>query len=255
MVLDRPGAPTTRRQGQRIVRTVDPILVFGPWSERYDLGPGHPLTPRRFGPGIDLIRAVTAATGMDAFTHCLESYVSNVFHPIAESIAYGGMELVVRNLPAVVKDGQNREARGYMMIAAMMGALAFQKDLGAAHSMAHPLSSISGLHHGLANAIVLPYVMEFNREMVADRFARVAALFEPKAVLLSAEEGSHLAIERVRGLNREIGIPSNLREAGVKESDLNALAEGAMHDGCHATNPRECTVEDFRSLFKKAYGG
>ncbi len=204
---------------------------------------------------LDLPPKLTAATGMDAFTHSLESYVSNVFHPIADSIAYGGMDLVIHNLASAVKDGQNREARGYMMIAAMMGALAFQKDLGAAHSMAHPLSSISGLHHGLANAIVLPYVMEFNRETVADRFARVAALFDPKAVLLSTEEASQLAIEKVSELNREIGIPATLKEAGVKESDLEALAEGSFHDGCHATNPRVCTLEDFKALFRKAYGG
>lgn len=204
---------------------------------------------------LDLPAKLTAATGMDAFTHNLESYVSNVFHPVAEAIAYGGMELVVNHLAAAVKDGHNGEARGYMMIAAMMGALAFQKDLGAAHSMAHPLSSICGMQHGLANAVVLPYVMEFNRDAAAGKFARVAALFDPKAVLLSTEEASQLAIQKVRELNLEIGIPATLKEAGVKESDLEALAEGAFQDGCHATNPRPCTLEDFKALFKKAYGG
>jgi alcohol dehydrogenase class IV len=204
---------------------------------------------------LDLPPRLTAATGMDAFTHCLESYVSNVFHPIADAIAYGGLELVIKNLPIATRDGQNREARGYMMIAAMMGALAFQKDLGAAHSMAHPLSSISGLHHGLANAIVLPTVMEFNRETVKDRFARVASLFDPKAVLLSAGEASRLAVQKVRDLNKELGIPASLKEAGVKETDLAALAEGAFQDGCHPTNPRPCTVGDFRELFQQAYAG
>lgn len=202
---------------------------------------------------LELPPKLTAATGMDALTHCLESYVSNVFHPVADSIALGGLELVIRHLPTAVKDGQNREARGYMMIAAMMGALAFQKDLGAAHSMAHPLSSISGLHHGLANAIVLPTVMEFNREVAKDRFARVATLFDPKAALIAAEEASHLAITKVRELNAEIGIPARLRDVGVKESDIEALAEGALHDGCHATNPRPCTLEDFQNLFREAY--
>jgi alcohol dehydrogenase class IV len=142
-----------------------------------------------------------------------------------------------------------------MMIAAMMGALAFQKDLGAAHSMAHPLSSVSRLHHGLANAIVLPYVMEFNREAAESRFARVAALFDPQAVLSPASEASCLAIQKVRAMNTQLGLPASLKEAGVKESDLEALAEGALHDGCHATNPRACTLEDFRALFKQAFAG
>ncbi len=204
---------------------------------------------------LDLPPKLTAATGMDAFTHCFESYVSNVFHPIADSIAFGGLDLVIRYLPTAYKDGQNREARGYMMIAAMMGALAFQKDLGAAHSMAHPLSSISGLHHGFANAVVLPYVMEFNRGSQVEKFARVAGLFDPKAVLLTCEEASHLVVEKVRKLNAALDIPSSLKAAGVREADLDALAEGAFKDGCHETNPRPCTLDDFKQLFRKAFNG
>jgi len=204
---------------------------------------------------VDLPPHLTAATGMDAFTHCLESLTSPEFHPICDAIAIGGLELTIKNLPVAHRDGKNLEARGYMMIAAMMGALAFQKDLGAAHSMAHPLSTISGLHHGLANAVVLPTVMEFNREAAQSHYARLASLFDKEAALKSEEEASRIAIEKVRELNRSLGLPANLREAGVQEADLDRLAGDAIADVCHQTNPRPCTVEDFRELFRKAYAG
>ncbi|NUP93904.1 MAG: iron-containing alcohol dehydrogenase, partial [Candidatus Omnitrophica bacterium] len=122
-------------------------------------------------------------------------------------------------------------------------------------SMAHPLSSISGLHHGFANAVVLPYVMEFNRGSQVEKFARVAGLFDPKAVLLTCEEASHLVVEKVRKLNAALDIPSSLKAAGVREADLDALAEGAFKDGCHETNPRPCTLDDFKQLFRKAFNG
>jgi len=202
---------------------------------------------------LDLPPHLTAATGMDAFTHCLESYVCPCFHPVADSIAIGGMELAIRNLPLAVEDGHNAEARGYMMIAAMMGALAFQKDLGAAHAMAHPLSSISGMHHGLANAVVLPYVMEFNLETVEERFAKVATLFDPKAMAMDQSRAARTAIDRVADLNRKIGIPKSLKAAGVKEEDLGPLAQAASEDVCRLTNPRACGIEDFQSLFEKAF--
>ncbi|MCA9411972.1 MAG: iron-containing alcohol dehydrogenase [Candidatus Omnitrophica bacterium] len=204
---------------------------------------------------VDLPPHLTAATGMDAFTHCLESLTSPEFHPVCDAIAVGGLELTIKNLPVAYRDGKNLEARGYMMIAAMMGALAFQKDLGAAHSMAHPLSTISGLHHGLANAIVLPTVMEFNREVAERHYAKLAHLFNKENVLKPDEEASRIAIERVRELNKDLGIPSSLKEAGVPESDLGPLAKQAIADPCHATNARPCTLEDFQKLFSQAYSG
>lgn len=204
---------------------------------------------------VDLPRGLTAATGMDAFTHCLESYVSPVFHPVADSIAIGGMESIVEHLPAAYEDGKNLEARGYMMIAAMMGALAFQKDLGAAHAMAHPLSTLCGVHHGLANAVVLPYVMEFNVETVETKYARVGRIFDPGLTGLPEGEAARSAIESVKDLNSRIGIASNLRELGVAEKDLAPLAEAASKDGCRLTNPRECGRVEFRELFQKAYSG
>jgi alcohol dehydrogenase class IV len=204
---------------------------------------------------LDLPPHLTAATGMDAFTHCIESYVSPVFHPVADSIAVGGMELVIENLPKVVEDGRDANARGYMMIAAMMGALAFQKDLGAAHAMAHPLSTISGVHHGLANAVVLPYVMDFNLKVAQEKYSKVAGLFDPQALLLESQEAARTAIQAVRDLNRRIGIPSNLKSVGVLDEDLALLAEAASKDSCRLTNPCECGLRDFQALFHKAFEG
>lgn len=204
---------------------------------------------------LDLPPGLTAATGMDAFTHCIESLVSPVFNPVADSIAIGGMELIVANLVTAVEDGKNLEARGYMMIAAMMGALAFQKDLGSAHAMAHPLSTISGVHHGLANAVVLPYVMEFNVEVVEERYARVGRVFDSGLVGSPDSEAARAAIGSVRDLNARLGIASNLQDLGVAEKDLEPLAQAASKDGCRLTNPRECGLEDFRGLFRRAYSG
>ena len=133
---------------------------------------------------VGLPPALTAATGMDAFTHCLESYTCPVFHPICDAIAIHGMELVIRYLERATRNGHDIEARGNMQVAATMGAIAFQKDLGAAHSLAHPLSTDFGLNHGLANALVLPAVMRFNIEPARSHYARLAGLFGVSAKLV-----------------------------------------------------------------------
>lgn len=248
--------PTTAGTGSEVGRAT--VIIMG------DSGRKAVLFDPRLMPSMAILDPdltlnlppfLTAATGMDAFTHCLESYVSKEFHPIADSMALGGLGLVILNLPRAYQDGQDREARGYMMIAASMGALAFQKDLGAAHSMAHPLSSISGLHHGLANAVVLPYVVEFNLGAAEERYARVAAIFDPKNALLPAAEAARKTVVAIRELNKVLGIPATLKEAGVSESALDALARDAEHDGCHLTNPRACTLEDFQKLFRCAFDG
>ncbi|MBI1924443.1 iron-containing alcohol dehydrogenase [Candidatus Poribacteria bacterium] len=113
---------------------------------------------------VGLPKGLTAATGMDALTHNLEAYLSTIYHPICDAIALEGVKRVARNLRRAVENGRDLEARGDMMIAALMGAIAFQKGLGVTHSLAHPLSTVAGLHHGLANAILLPYTMAFNRD-------------------------------------------------------------------------------------------
>ena len=202
---------------------------------------------------VGLPKALTAATGMDALTHNLESYLSTVYHPICDAIAFAGIKLVAQNLPRAVENGGDLEARGAMMMAAMMGAIAFQKELGVTHSLAHPLSTVVDLHHGLANAILLPYTMAFNREAATDQLKDIAAAFGVNIHALSPEEGAQAAINQVAQLCKDIGIPSHLREVNVKAEMIPHLARQAMADGCHLTNPRPCTEKDMTNLYQQAF--
>jgi alcohol dehydrogenase class IV len=189
---------------------------------------------------------LTAATGADALTHCIESFTSPVFHPLCDGIALEGIHLIATALLRAVKDGTDLEARGLMQIAAAMGGIAFQKDLGATHSLAHPLSSLCGLHHGLANALCLPFVMEFNA-------ARKPGVYRRVAIALGFSDPSDEdAIATVRGLFEEIGLEPSLRFHGVDESKLDALVDQAFADSCHATNPVPVTREDLRNLYLAA---
>jgi alcohol dehydrogenase class IV len=185
----------------------------------------------------------TAATGFDALTHCLEAYVSVGDHPMADAIALGGLGLVAANLARAVAHPSDIEARGAMMKAAMMGAVAFQKGLGACHSLAHPLSNICGLHHGLANALCLPAVVEFNGAVAEARLAEAARA-------LGAKPASRALSARLRELRREIGLPESLGAAGVKRDQLAALADGAIEDACHRLNPRPCSRADLAALYE-----
>ncbi len=194
----------------------------------------------------------TAATGMDAFVHCLEAYLSNGFHPLADAVAIDGITRVARSLPIAVTQGRELIARTDMMVAAMQGAMAFQKGLGACHALAHALTPISGVHHGLANAIVLPVVMEFNRPVCTARLARVAlAMGDTSNAREEVLAGN--AIERVRKLNAAIGIPARLRDAGVQEKDLVRISEKAFVDASHRGNPRPCTQDDLLAMLREAF--
>ena len=201
---------------------------------------------------VGLPKALTAATGMDALTHNLESYLSTVYHPICDGIALAGVKLVARHLHCAVDNGSDLEARGAMMMAAMMGAIAFQKELGVTHSLAHPLSTVAGLHHGLANAILLPYTMAFNKNAATDQLRDIAAAFGVNIYALSPEEGAQTAIDSVTQLCKDIGIPSRLREANVTAEMIPDLARQAIADQCHLTNPRPCTEEDMIDLYQQA---
>lgn len=202
---------------------------------------------------VGLPPAITAATGMDALTHCLEAYVAAGLHPLADALAYDGLVRVGRSLPVAYANGGDLSARGDVMIAAMEGAMAFQKGLGACHAIAHALTPIAGTHHGLSNAIVLPAVMEFNRDAARARFAKVAeALGEPTAG--QGEEAlAQRAIDRVRALNAKLGIPARLRDAGVKEADLPRIAKKAFEDASHQSNPRKCTEADLLAIARAAF--
>jgi alcohol dehydrogenase class IV len=189
---------------------------------------------------------LTAATGADALIHCIESFTSPEFHPPCDGIALEGIHLIGQALARAVKHGDDLEARGKMQIAAMMGAIAFQKDLGAIHSLAHPLSTFCGLHHGTANALCTPFVMKFNADRLPGVYRRVGI-----ALGLNNPDDS-ATIQHVSGLLVEIGLAPGLRAYGVKESQLDAMSDQAFEDSCHQTNPVPVTRNDLRSLYQLA---
>ena len=174
---------------------------------------------------------VTAATGMDALAHCLEAYCAPGFHPMAEGIAVEGIRLVKEWLPIAVADGANLEARANMLAAASMGATAFQKGLGAIHALSHPVGALYDTHHGLTNAVVMPYVLAFNRPAVEAKLGRLAAW-------LGLPEASFQAVQDwVLALREELKIPNTLRDIGVDDKQLERLAEMAAVDPTAGGNP------------------
>jgi alcohol dehydrogenase class IV len=193
---------------------------------------------------IDLPPAVTAATGMDALTHNIESYLSPAFHPLCDGIALEGVRIAARALPIAVKDARNLAARADMMMASMMGAIAFQKDLGAVHSCAHALGAVCDLHHGLANALMLEPVMRFNLDIAHAKFAELAHV-------VGAGDAEDFVPWLMR-LKREIGIAPSLSAVGVQRTQIPALVNIAEKDICHQTNPRPCTRDDFTRFFEQA---
>ena len=202
---------------------------------------------------VGLPSKLTASTGMDAMTHAIEALVCPVFHPMCDAIALEAIRMVWLYLPRAYANGADIEARGMMQVAAAMGAVAFQKDLGATHSLSHPLSSEFGIQHGLANAICLAVVMKYNKEVSAAQYARVAQCFGINTFNMSDIEAADMAIEAIQGLNKRIGIPKSLREVGIKEDQLEMLAKKAFEDPCHASNPRPCTEQDLLMLYKEAF--
>ncbi len=192
---------------------------------------------------------LTAATGLDALTHCIESYTSPVFHPPCDGIALEGIHLIVEALPRAYRDGADLDARGRMLVAAAMGAIAFQKDLGATHSLAHPLSSLLGLHHGTANALCLPAVMKFNARQKPGIYRRVGQACGLDVFSLADAQADQRTIDFVERFIVQLGLSPGLRAFGVTESHLDALVEQAFLDGCHQTNPVPVTAADLRSLY------
>jgi len=189
---------------------------------------------------------LTAATGFDALTHCLEAYVSKGDHPMADGIALEGLRLAACYLERATRDGGDLEARGGMMKAAMMGAVAFQKGLGACHSLAHPLSSEHGMHHGLANALGLPAVVELNGEVAGERLAEVAKIF-------GGAPSAKGCAEALRALRERLGLPAGLGAASIPRESLAKLADLAFQDACHQSNPRACSRDDLFALYEASF--
>jgi alcohol dehydrogenase class IV len=194
---------------------------------------------------LELPAPVTAATGMDALTHNVEAYLSPAYHPLCDGIALEGARIAARALPVAVERPRDLAARSDMMMASMMGAIAFQKDLGAVHSCAHALGTVADMHHGLANAMMIDHVMRFNAEACPAKMAELA-----RVCGAGASAGDFVAW--LGALKRRIGIPARLAEKGVTREHLPRLVEIAVQDTCHQTNPRPCTREDFERLFEHA---
>jgi alcohol dehydrogenase class IV len=206
---------------------------------------------------LGLPPAVTAATGMDALTHNVESYLSPAYHPLCDGIALEGARIAARALPTAVREGSNLAARGEMLMASMMGAIAFQKDLGAVHSCAHALSTVADLHHGLANGVMIDHVMGFNLPSAVAKMAELARVCGARGGDHGSDEARAASfIPWLRQLKATIGIPATLSAiAGgrpVTRADFPRLVEVAFADLCHQTNPRKCVKSDFEALFASA---
>ena len=194
---------------------------------------------------FDLPPFVTAATGMDALTHNMEAYLAKMPHPLCEGIALEGISLIHQSLEQAVNK-PDLESRSKMMIASLMGAVAFQKGLGVVHSLAHPLSSLLDTHHGLANAVNIPYGMQFNVAGFEHKFKRIARTLELK------EETGEAVVNYLFDLNTKIKIPHKLSEIGVKQEHIETLADLASADFAHPNNPKPVSREDFKQLYLRA---
>ena len=192
---------------------------------------------------VGMPKAITAGTGMDAFAHCLEAYCSPHFHPMSQGIAIEGMRLVKTYLPRACADGSDIEARANMLAAAAMGAVAFQKGLGAIHAISHPIGAVFGTHHGTTNAVVMVEVLKFNRAAIEQRI-------EELSNFLGISGGFDGFLTFVSELNASLGIPANLTELGVTDPDLDALTVSALADPSVGGNPVAMMAENTRALIE-----
>ena len=238
--------PTTSGTGSEVGRaavisdddTHVNILVFNPVLLAKAVFADPELT-------LDLPPAVTAATGMDALTHNVESYLSPAYHPLCDGIALEGARIAAHALETAVREPKNLAARSDMMMSSMMGAIAFQKDLGAVHSCAHALGTVVDMHHGLANGIMIDHVMRFNLDAAEAKMAELARV-------CGAGTRAGDFVTWLAALKARIGIPAKLAEKGVKAEHLPRLVEIAVADVCHQTNPKPCKAADFERIFRQA---
>jgi alcohol dehydrogenase class IV len=192
---------------------------------------------------------ITAATGMDALAHCLEAYCAPSYHPMAEGIAVEGMRLVKEWLPKAVADGSDIEARAHMLVAASMGATAFQRGLGAIHALSHPVSAFYDTHHGLTNAVVMPYVLDYNRAAIEDRLVRLAAW------LGLPDPSFQGVVDWVMGLRAEFQIPHTLADLGVDAARLDEMSVMAAQDPTAEGNPIPVGAAELKTMFTAAIEG
>ena len=191
---------------------------------------------------VGMPKIITVGTGMDAFAHCLEAYSSTLFHPMSQGIALEGMRLVKKYLARAVADGSDIEARGQMMAAAVMGATAFQKGLGAVHALSHPVGALYNTHHGLTNAVVIPPVLTMNRPVIEDRIAQAASY-------LGISGGFDGFYDYVLKLRADLGVPNRLRDLGVGTDRIDEMTAMALADPTAGGNPVKMTPDNTKSLF------
>ena len=197
---------------------------------------------------LNLPKSITAGTGMDALAHCIEAYSSPFYHPMAEGTALEGLRLVKENIQEVYHNGNNVEARSHMLVASMMGAAAFQKGLGAIHSVTHPVNSLYKTHHGTTNGTVMPFVLNYNRSTIEEKFTRLANFLDIK-------NGFEGIVDWIIELKKEMEIPETLKDMGVNEGDEIKLAPLAQEDPSTGANPLEMTVERFQELILNCITG
>ncbi|HWV03947.1 MULTISPECIES: iron-containing alcohol dehydrogenase [unclassified Ralstonia] len=245
--------PTTAGTGSEVARGAIIILEDGRklGFHSWHLLPKSAICDAELTLGLP--PALTAATGMDAIAHCIETFLAPAFNPPADGIALDGLERAWANIERATRDGADRDARLNMMSASMQGAMAFQKGLGCVHSLSHPLGGVkvngkTGLHHGTLNAVVLPAVLRFNETaetVVRDnRYARMRRVMNLPA-------GADLA-QAVHDLTARLGLPTGLRQMGVPEDALEHVVEGALLDHCHKSNPRIATADDYRRMLAES---
>jgi len=197
---------------------------------------------------LNLPKGITAGTGMDALAHCIEAFSSPFYHPMAEGTAVEGLRLVKENIQEVYHNGINIEARAHMLVASMMGAAAFQKGLGAIHSITHPVNSLYHTHHGTTNGTVMPFVLNFNRSVIEKKFDRLAKF-------LNISNGFEGVVNWIIELKKEMEIPETLKEMGVKKGDEVKLAPLAQEDPSTGGNPLEMSEDKFQELILNCIEG
>ncbi len=249
-ILPVVAVPTTAGTGSEVGRAA---VITDPQSrvKKIIFHPGMLPRTALLDPAltVGLPPKLTAATGMDALAHSLEAYCAPTFHPMSEGIAVEGIRLVREALPRAFANGHDLDARGRMLAASAMGAVAFQKGLGAVHALSHPIGALFHTHHGLTNAVLLPYVLAFNAEAVQDKIARLAAW------LGFADPGVGPFLDWLLQLRGELGIPHRLKDLGVTPEHFGTLAEMAVKDPTAATNPVPLTVEAAEQILRDAYEG
>ncbi len=194
---------------------------------------------------MELPAKITAATGMDALTHNIEAYLSKGFSPLCDGIALQGIKLIAESLKNAVQS-PNLEARSKMMMASLMGATSFQKGLGIVHSLAHPLSTIFDTHHGLANAIMLPFGLKFNQNKVQKKLSFIASV-------IGLEKNDQAFLNWVKNLKESINMPLSLKELNYDHSKIEQLSEIALQDVCHLSNPKNVSLSDFKQIYREAF--